>query len=60
MEEGSIIPVVVTLYQESVIESNGTFVVPVFKLNSYIEEIRSGMCDDKEARARRIDEWQNQ
>ncbi len=59
-KRAAIIPVVVTLYQESVIESNGTFVVPVFKLNSYIEEVRSGLCDGKEVRARRIDEWQNQ
>ncbi len=52
-----IIPAVITLYQEAVIESGGAFVVPIFKLNAYIEEIRNGMCDDAETRAPRIVDW---
>ncbi len=43
-----IIPAIVTLHQEAVTEHNGVFVIPVFKLNQFIEEARSGIFDAKE------------
>ncbi len=56
--EVTIVPIIITLYQESIIENRGTFVIPVFKLNSYIEDVRSGMCDENKVKVPRIDAWQ--
>ncbi len=56
-KKATVIPILITLYQESIIEGNGAFVVPVFKLNSYIEGIRNGLCIGTEVRASHIDNW---
>ena len=53
----TVIPMVITLYQESIVEGNGTFVVPLFKLNSFIEGARNGLCCGKEVKPRHIDSW---
>ncbi|MBC7120218.1 MAG: restriction endonuclease [Candidatus Methanosuratus sp.] len=47
-ERALVIPVIVTLHQEEVIEHNGVFVAPIFKLNQFIEELRCGIFDGRE------------
>lgn len=39
------IPLLVTLFQEGLSELSGTYIVPVFKLNSFIDEARCGLFD---------------
>ncbi|MDI9608838.1 MAG: restriction endonuclease [Candidatus Verstraetearchaeota archaeon] len=56
----SIIPVIVTLHQEAVSEHSGVFVVPVFKLNQFIEETRCGIFDAKEVKLASLSEFQHQ
>jgi len=55
----SIIPVIVTLHQEAVTEHAGVFVVPVFKLNQFIEEARCGIFDAKEVKLASLREFQH-
>lgn len=54
----SIIPVIVTLHQEAVTEHSGVFVVPVFKLNQFIEEVRCGVFDAREVKLASLMEFQ--
>lgn len=56
----SVIPVIVTLHQEAVTEHSGVFVVPVFKLNQFIEETRCGIFDAKEVKLASLSEFQSQ
>ncbi|MDI9643944.1 MAG: restriction endonuclease [Candidatus Verstraetearchaeota archaeon] len=39
------IPLLVTLFHEGISERCGTYIVPVFKLNAFIEEARCGLFD---------------
>ncbi len=52
----SIVPTIVTLYQEGVTEESGVFIVPVFKLPSFIEGLRSGLLDAIRVRNIRLDQ----
>jgi hypothetical protein len=54
-----IIPILVTLYQERITENGGVLVVPVFKLNSFIEELRSGYFDTIKIKVVRMDSFQD-
>lgn len=55
----SIIPVIVTLHQEAVTEHNGVFVVPIFKLNEFIDEARCGIFDAKEVKLASLRRFQD-
>lgn len=55
----SIIPAIVTLHQEAVTEHSGVFVVPVFKLNQFIEETRCGIFDAKEVKLAGLRQFQH-
>lgn len=52
-----VIPILVTLYQERIVENEGVLVVPVFKLNSFVEELRSGYFDSTIIDIYRIDSF---
>jgi hypothetical protein len=52
-----IIPILVTLYQERIVEKEGVLVVPIFKLNSFLEELRSGYFDSTTININRIDSF---
>ena len=52
-----VIPILVTLYQERIMENEGVLVVPVFKLNSFVEELRSGYFDSTIINVYRIDSF---
>jgi hypothetical protein len=53
----TIIPILVTLYQERITENEGVLVVPVFKLNSFVEELRSGFFDSIKVKVFTIGSW---
>ncbi|MCX8169736.1 MAG: restriction endonuclease [Candidatus Methanomethyliaceae archaeon] len=40
-----IIPTLVTLYEEIIKEKNNVFIVPLFKITSFLEGLRSGLFD---------------
>jgi len=52
-----VIPILITLYQERVTENDGVMVVPVFKLNSFIEESRNGFFDSVMVKVLHITSW---
>ncbi|MDD1775854.1 MAG: NERD domain-containing protein [Candidatus Methanomethylicus sp.] len=56
-KDAIIIPLILTLYQEQVVENDGSVVVPFFKLNSFIEESRNGIFDFKVVKVGRITSW---
>jgi len=53
----TIIPILVTLYQERIMENDGVLVVPIFKLNSFVEELRSGFFDSIKVKVFTIGSW---
>jgi len=55
--EASIVPCIVTLYEERVIENGGVLVVPLCKLNAFIEELRSGYFDSLKAKMMTMYPW---
>lgn len=55
--EATIVPCVVTLYEERVVESGGVLIVPLAKLNSFIEELRSGYFDFLRAKIMTMYSW---
>lgn len=55
--EAKIVPCIVTLHQEGIIENGGVLVVPLSKLNSFIEELRSGYFDHVHARMTTMQPW---
>jgi hypothetical protein len=55
--EATIVPCVVTLYEERVVENGGVLIVPMAKLNSFIEELRSGYFDFLRAKIMTMYSW---
>jgi hypothetical protein len=55
--EATIVPCIVTLYEERVVEHGGVMVVPLAKLNSFIEELRSGYFDFLKAKMMTMYSW---
>jgi hypothetical protein len=55
--EVTLVPCIVTLYEERIVESGGVLVVPLAKLNSFIEELRSGYFDFLRAKIMTMCSW---
>jgi hypothetical protein len=55
----TIIPTLVTLYQERITENEGVLVVPIFKLNTFVEELRSGYFDSIKTKVITMDSFQD-
>jgi hypothetical protein len=55
--EATVVPCIVTLYEERVVENGGVLVVPISKLNSFIEELRSGYFDFLKAKIMTMYSW---
>jgi len=55
--EVTLVTCIVTLYEERVVESGGVLVVPLSKLNSFIEELRSGYFDFLRAKIMTMYSW---
>jgi hypothetical protein len=55
--EATVIPALITLYQERVTQSDGAMIVPVFKLNSFIEEMRNGFFDSTSVKIPHLAKW---
>jgi hypothetical protein len=55
--EVSAIPVMVTLYQERISENAGVLVVPLFKLNAFIDELRNGFFESLKAKVMTMYSW---
>jgi len=55
--EAALVPCIVTLYEERVVENGGVLVVPLSKLNSFIEELRSGYFDFLRAKVMTMYSW---
>jgi hypothetical protein len=55
--EATIVPCIVTLYEERIIESGGVLVVPLSKLNAFVEELRSGYFDSLKAKMMTMYSW---
>ena len=51
------IPVLITLYQERIIQNDGAMIVPIFKLNAFIEEMRNGLFDSASVKIPRVTSW---
>lgn len=55
--EATIVPCIVTLHEERIIENGGVLVVPLSRLNSFIEELRSGYFDSLKAKMMTMYSW---
>ncbi len=55
--EATIIPCIITLYEERIVENGGVLVVPLSRLNSFIEELRCGYFDGLKAKIMTMYEW---
>jgi len=55
--EVTLVPCIVTLYEEMIVENGGVLVVPISKLNSFIEELRSGYFDFLRAKIMTMYSW---
>jgi hypothetical protein len=55
--EVTLVPCIVTLYEERIVESGGVLVFPLAKLNSFIEELRSGYFDFLRAKIMTMYSW---
>lgn len=53
------VPILVTLHQEGITENGGVLVVPLFRLNSFVDELRSGLFDSMQTRIQTIYSWCN-
>lgn len=55
-------PILVTLYQEGITENGGVLVVPLFRLNSFLDELRSGLFDSFKIRSEipTLQQWAQQ
>ncbi|MGC8935838.1 MAG: restriction endonuclease [Candidatus Methanomethylicaceae archaeon] len=52
-----VIPILVTLYEEVVREYGGVLVVPVFKMTSFLESVRSGVFDQISRQVIKLEGW---
>lgn len=52
-----IIPVLVTLYEEKIKKYENVLVVPIFKIVSFLEEVRSGLFDEIFGEVLRLEGW---
>jgi hypothetical protein len=55
--EVTAIPILVTLYQEKIFENAGVLVVPFFKLNTFVEELRNGFFESLKAKVMTMYSW---
>lgn len=55
--EATVVPCIVTLYEERVVENGGVLVVPLSRLNSFVEELRSGYFDFLRAKMMTMYAW---
>lgn len=54
-----IIPVLVTIYEERIIEYEKVLIVPLFKLNSFLEGVRGGLFDQISGQVSNLDRWRD-
>jgi hypothetical protein len=55
--ESNITPLIVTLHQEGIVESGGVLVVPVFRLNAFVDELRNGLFDSLKTKIQTLYSW---
>lgn len=55
--EATIVPCIVTLYEERIVENGGVLIVPLSRLNAFIEELRSGYFDSLKAQMMTMYSW---
>lgn len=55
--EVTALPVLVTLYQERNLENAGVLVVPLFKLNTFVDELRNGFFESLKAKVMTMYSW---
>jgi hypothetical protein len=55
--EVTIIPCIVTLHEERIVENGGVLVVPLSRLNAFIEELRSGYFDSLKTKIMTMYSW---
>jgi hypothetical protein len=56
-EEVTATPILVTLYQERIFENVGVLVVPLFKLNTFVDELRNGFFESLKAKVMTMYSW---
>jgi hypothetical protein len=55
--EVTAIPMLVTLYQERISENAGVLVVPLFKLNTFVDELRNGFFESLKVKVMTMYSW---
>ncbi|MCX8181978.1 MAG: restriction endonuclease [Candidatus Methanomethyliaceae archaeon] len=54
-----VIPIIVTLYEEGIVEYEKVLIVPLFKMKSFLEGLRSGLFDQFSGQVLNLERWRD-